>query len=451
MEDLDRQEILEDVSFLIEEKQAPKLRAIMLDAHPADIADLLMHMDGEHRRYLFEALDLRTAADAILEVDKSTRQELIATWDERRLAGLVREMNSDDAADFVGALPPEQAAKILKQIEPEESADVRKLLAHEEDTAGGIMALELVAMAQDSTVEEAINEIRKKADEIDTINHVYVVDDDRRLLGTVHLKQLILAEPYTRLSEIVTRDVISVQAGTDQEEVANLARKYDLLSVPVVDAQGRLVGRITYDDIVDVIKEEAEEDLSRVAGVTEDEEPRETSIFHISRIRLPWLIVGLFGEILAASVLTNFSTALDKVISLVFFIPVITAMGGNAGIQASAIVVRGLATGEINLNDTLRRLGKEFRVAVLNGLLCGVVIFFVVSFGWKNPRLGLLIGVSLMIVIMSASVVGGTVPLALKRFNVDPAIAIGPFITISNDILGLLIYMWIAMIFLQYL
>lgn len=451
MEDLDRQEILEDVSFLIQEKQAPKLRAIMLDAHPADIADLLVHLDGEHRRYLFEALDPRTAADVILEVDEPTRQELIETWDERQLAGLVREMNSDDAADFVGALPPELATKILKQIAPEESADVRQLLAHEEDTAGGIMGLELVAMPQDGTVEDAINEIRKKADEIDTINHVYVVDDNRRLVGIIPLKKLLLAEPYTLLSETMNRDVISVQAGTDQEEVANLARKYDLLSVPVVDAQGRLVGRITYDDIVDVLKEEAEEDLSRVAGVTEDEEPRETSIFHISRIRLPWLIVGLFGEILAATVLTNFSTALDKVISLVFFIPVITAMGGNAGIQASAIVVRGLATGEIDLNDTLRRLGKEFRVAVLNGLLCGAVIFTVVSLGWGNPRIGLLIGASLMIVIMSASIVGGTVPLALKRFNVDPAIAIGPFITISNDILGLLIYMWIAMMFLQYL
>lgn len=451
MEDLDRQEILEDVSFLIQEKQAPKLRAIMLDAHPADIADLLVHMDGEHRRYLFEALDPRTAADVILEVDEPTRQELIQISDEQRLSGLVGEMNSDDAADFVSELPPDLAAKILKQIEPEESAEVRQLLAHEEDTAGGIMALELVAMPQDSTVEDAINEIRKKADEIDTINHVYVVDNNRRLGGIIPLKKLLLAELYTPLNEIMNRDVISVQAGTDQEEVANLARKYDLLSVPVVDAQGRLVGRITYDDIVDVIQEEAKEDLSRVAGVTEDEEPRETSIFHISRIRLPWLIIGLFGEIVAATVLTNFSTALDKVISLVFFIPVITAMGGNAGIQASAIVVRGLATGEIDLNDTLRRLGKEFRVAMLNGLLCGVAIFAVVSLGWGNPRIGLLIGVSLMIVIMSASVVGGTVPLALKRFNVDPAIAIGPFITISNDILGLLIYMWIAMMFLQYL
>lgn len=451
MEELDRQEILEDVSYLIEAKQAPKLRAIMLDAHAADIADLLTHMDGEHRRYLFAALNLHTAADAILEVDDSTRHDLIKDWSAPQLAGLVREMDSDDAADFVSALPTELAATILKQIAPEESAEVRQLLAHEEDTAGGIMALELVAVAQDRTVEDAINEIRKKADEIETINHVYVIDNQRRLVGTVHLKQLILANPYTVLREIMNRDVISVQVGTDQEEVAKLARKYDLLSVPVVDAQGRLAGRITYDDIVDVMQEEAAEDLARVAGVDEAEEPREVSIFRICRLRLPWLVVGLFGEILAAFVLTKFSGALDKVISLVFFIPIITAMGGNAGIQASAIVVRGLATGEIDFSDTLRRLSKEFRIAMLNGVLCGMIIFVVIALGWKTPNIGLLIATSLMIVIMSASVVGGTVPLALKRFNVDPAIAIGPFITISNDILGLLIYMWIAMMFLDYL
>lgn len=451
MEELDRQEILEDVSFLIEAKQAPKLRAIMLDAHAADIADLLMHLQHEPRRYLFEALDRHTAADAILEVDDSTRQDLIENWSAPQLAALVREMDSDDAADFVSALPPELAAKILKQIAPEDSAEVQQLLAHEEDTAGGIMALELVAVAQDRTVEDAINEIRKKADEIETINHVYVIDSKHRLVGTVHLKQLILASPYTPLREIMNRDVISVQVGTDQEEVAKLARKYDLLSVPVVDSQGRLAGRITYDDIVDVMQEEAAEDLARVAGVDEAEEPREVSIFRICRLRLPWLVVGLFGEILAAFVLTRFSGALDKVISLVFFIPIITAMGGNAGIQASAIVVRGLATGEIDFSDTLRRLSKEFRIAMLNGLLCGLIIFLVIAFGWKNPNIGLLIAISLMIVIMSASVVGGTVPLALKRFNVDPAIAIGPFITISNDILGLLIYMWIAMLFLDYL
>ncbi len=451
MEDLDRQEILEDVSFLIQEKQAPKLRAIMLDAHPADIADLLMHMDGEHRSYLFEALDLRTAADAILEVDESTRQELIATWDERRLASLVREMNSDDAADFVSELSSDLAAAILKQIAPEESADVRKLLAHEEDTAGGIMALELVAMVQDSTVAEAINEIRKKADEIDTINHVYVVDSNRRLLGTVHLKQLILAEPYTRLSEIMSRDVISVQVGTDQEEVAKLARKYDLLSVPVVDAQGRLVGRITYDDIVDVMEEEAAEDISHMAGIASHGDIRDSSVLRTARIRLPWLVIGLFGGIVAAWILSFFENKLQQnIVVLMFFVPVVMAMGGNAGIQSSTIVVHGLATGSIGFSDMFQRLLREMRVAFLNGFLCGLLLLLIVTVVWNQPHYGILVGISLLIVMFVAALVGASIPLLLKRYNIDPAIATGPFITISNDILGLFIYMAISTMYFMY-
>lgn len=451
MEDLDRQEILEDVSFLIEEKQAPKLRAIMLDAHPADIADLLVHMEGEPRRYLFNALDLRTAADVILEVDEPTREELINECDEHQLAGMVREMNSDDAADFIGELPTELTAKILKEIEPEESAEVRQLLAHGEDTAGGIMALELVAAPQDSTVEEAINEIRKKADEIDTINHVYVVDDNRRLLGTVHLKQLILAEPYTRLSEIMSRDVISVQVGTDQEEVAKLARKYDLLSVPVVDVQGRLVGRITYDDIVDVMEEEAAEDISHMAGIASRGDIRDGSVLRTARIRLPWLVIGLFGGIIAAWILSFFENKLQQnIVVLMFFVPVVMAMGGNAGIQSSTIVVHGLATGSIGLGDMLQRLLREMRVAFLNGFLCGLLLLLIVTVVWRQPHYGILVGASLLIVMFVAALVGASIPLLLKRYNIDPAIATGPFITISNDILGLFIYMAISTMYFMY-
>jgi magnesium transporter len=455
MEDLDRREILEDVSYLIEAKQAPKLRAIMLDAHAADIADLLTHMDGEHRRYLFEALDFRTAADAILEVVDSTRQGLIENWNEHQLAGLVREMNSDDAADFVSELPAELAAKILKQIAPEESAEVRQLLEHEEDTAGGIMALELVAVAQERTVEDAINEIRKKADEIETINHVYVIDGNRRLVGTVHLKQLILANPYTPLREIMNRDDISVPVGTDQEEVAKLARKYDLLSVPVVDAQGRLAGRITYDDIVDVMEEEAVEDISRMAGIASHggdiRGTRETSVLRTARLRLPWLVIGLFGGIVAAWILSFFEDRLqENILVLMFFVPVIMAMGGNAGIQSSTIVVHGLATGSIGINDMLERLLREMRVAFLNGFLCGLLLLLIIAVVWRQPEYGALVGASLLIVMFFAAIVGASVPLLLKRFNVDPAIATGPFITISNDILGLFIYMGISTMYFLY-
>jgi magnesium transporter len=455
MEELDRQEILDDVSYLIEAKQAPKLRAIMLDAYPADIADLLSHMDDEHRNYLFAALDPSITADVILEVDESTRQELIEGWDESRLAALVREMNSDDAADFIIELAPELAAKVLKLIEPEESAEVRQLLAHEEDTAGGIMALELVAMPQDGTVEEAINEIRKKADEIETINHVYVTDENRRLVGIVPLKKLLLAEAYTPLSAIMNRDVISVLVGTDQEEVAKLARKYDLLSVPVVDAQGRLVGRITYDDIVDVMQEEVAEDISHMAGIASHghiRDAHESSVLRTARLRLPWLVIGLFGGIVAAWILSFFEGRLQQnIVVLMFFVPVVMAMGGNAGIQSSTIVVHGLATGNIGLGDMFQRLLKEMRVAFLNGFLCGLLLLLIVTIGWREPHFGALVGASLLIVMFVAAVVGATVPLLLKRFDVDPAIATGPFITISNDILGLFIYMGISTMYFLYL
>jgi magnesium transporter len=452
MEDLDRQEILDDIGFLIEAKEAPKLRAIMLGAHPADIADLLLHMDGEHRRYLFNALAVRTAADVILEVDEPTREELSRSLDERQLSQLVGEMDSDDAADFIGGLPKELAAKILKQIEPEESAEVRQLLVHEEDTAGGIMALELVAVVEDRTVEEAINELRAKAEEVESVNHIYVIDSQRRLVGMVPLKKLILSNPYVRLSEIMNRDIISVEVGTDQEDVAKLVRKYDLLAVPVVDAQGRLVGRITHDDIVDVMQEEAAEDISHMAGITSPGDMHENSVLRTARLRLPWLVIGLFGGIVAAWVLSFFEHRLQQnIVVLMFFVPVVMAMGGNAGIQSSTIIVHGLATGSIALGDMFRRLIREMRVAFLNGFLCGLLIWLIITVFWHEPHFGFLVGASLLCVMFIAALVGSSVPLLLKRFDVDPAIATGPFITISNDILGLFIYMGISMMYFMYL
>jgi magnesium transporter len=265
------------------------------------------------------------------------------------------------------------------------------------------------------------------------------------------LKQLILAEPYTPLSDIMDRDVISVQAGTDQEEVAKLARKYDLLSVPVVDADGRLAGRITYDDIVDVMEEEVAEDISHMAGIAKNGDLRESSVLRTVRLRLPWLVIGLFGGIVAAWILSFFEGRLqDNIVVLMFFVPVVMAMGGNAGIQSSTIVVHGLATGSINLGGALRRLIKEMRVAFLNGFLCGMLIWLIIAIGWSEPHFGLLVGASLLIVMFVAALVGASIPLLLKRFDIDPAIATGPFITISNDILGLFIYMAISTVYFLY-
>ena len=448
MEDLDRQEILDDIGFLIEAGDTPKLRAIALGSHPADLADILIHFDKERRRYLFDLLDTESASRVILELDEGLRQELVGELEEQRIKDMVGEMYSDDAADFVSELPVELATKVLQAIEPEDSAEVRRLLAHEEDTAGGIMALELVAARQDQTVEEAINELRRKSDEVENVNNIYVVDDRDKLVGLVPLKTLILANPYSLMRDVMKRDFISVEEGTDQEEVANLVRKYDLLAVPVVDKLGRLVGRITHDDIIDVMQEEVVEDLSHMAGIASHGDLHETSVLHTARLRLPWLIIGLFGGILAALVLSFFENRLQQnILVLMFFVPVIMAMGGNAGIQSSTIVVHGLATGSIALGDVFRRLAKEMRVAFLNGFLCGLLIWLVITVFWHEPQYGLLVGASLLLVMFTAALVGATVPLMLKRFEVDPAIATGPFITISNDILGLFIYMAIATLY----
>ena len=452
MEDIDRQEILDDIAFLIEARDEPKLRAIALGSQPADLADVLMHFDRDHRHFLFNLLDTETAAGVILELDEATRHDLVERLEERRITELVGEMESDDAADFVGELPDEVANEVLQKIEPEESAEVQSLMKHEEDTAGGIMALELIAVAGNQTVDQAIQEIRKKAKEVTEVYDVYVVDRSGKLIGTLALQKLILAGPLMRVSEIMERDFISVEVGTDQEVVANLVRKYDLVAMPVVDKEGRLAGRITIDDVVDVMQEEAVEDISHMAGISSETSVHEQSVLRISRVRLPWLIIGLFGGIVAALLLSFFENALkSEILVLLFFVPVVMAMGGNAGIQSSTIIVRGLATGDIDLSDTWRRLLREVRVAILNGILCAIAICFIIMLAWKDPQMGILVGASLLCVMFTASIVGASVPLVLKRFDIDPAIATGPFITISNDILGLFIYMGIASVYFHYL
>ncbi|MCU0646329.1 MAG: magnesium transporter, partial [bacterium] len=301
------------------------------------------------------------------------------------------------------------------------------------------------------TVDQAIEELRSKADEIEDIYYLYVVDESEKLVGVARLTDLILAKGTTEISEIMDRDVVSVTTDMDQEEVANLARRYDLVSIPVVDKIGRLLGRITFDDVADVMEEEASEDIQRMAGISDEEEFREKSIFRISQVRLPWLLVGFSGELVSAYILHNFEASLNQIIAAAFFIPIIMAMGGNAGIQSSTIMVRGMATGEIGLYDIRRRLFREILVSVVNGLLCGLLLFVVVTFWLKLPKFGIILASVLMLVILNASFVGSLVPVILRKIKIDPAIATGPFITTSNDVLGLLIYLGLITVFMPYL
>jgi magnesium transporter len=448
MEETDVKNIVEDIEYLAQEKDAPMILNILVGNHPSDIADLLENLSEESRKFVFGLLDADNASDVIMEMDEATREDLIAELHHERISEIVDEMESDDATDLVAELPKDVAEKVLDSIDPEYSDDVKQLLRHEEDTAGGIMALEFVAVRQDESVDEAIREIRSKAEEVEVVYNVYVIDKDGILVGMLALNKLILAKSNEIIKNIMEEDVISVTTDMDQEHVANLFRRYDLVSVPVVDDRGRLIGRITIDDIVDVIQEEASEDIQKMAGLTDEEEIRETSAMRISMLRLPWLLVAFVGEMLSALVLSRFEASLREVFIAAIFIPLMMAMGGNSGMQAATIVVRGLALGELKPDETLKRLFKELRVSIINGVACGVLLFVVVTL-FGEPRFGVVLGTVMLVVILNASLVGATTPLALERFGVDPAIATGPFITTFNDVIGLFIYLGLVTLALR--
>ena len=451
MEEKDIKEIIENISYLAEVEDVPMIKNFFIGMHPADQAEILHHLDEEVSNHLFSLLDAETASDVISEMDDISRDQILDELDEERISEIVDEMDSDDATDLVSDLPEAMAKKVLESIDKEDSDEVIELLSHEEDTAGGIMAKEFVSVNQNCSVEQVIQEIRSKSDEVEDIYYVYVIDDRNVLVGLLTLKDLILTSSDTKVVEIMSRDVVAVKTTMDQEEVANIAKRYDMVAIPVIDEQGKLVGRITFDDVADVMEDEASEDIQRMAGITDEEEFRETSILRISQVRLPWLLVGFAGQILCAFILSEFEVELQKIIAAAFFIPIIMAMGGNSGIQSSTIMVRGMATGEIGLFDIRKRLYREIFVSLLNGVICGILLFVIITMWFQNPKFGLLLSSVLVLVILNASFIGAFIPVVLKRINIDPAIATGPFITTSNDVIGLLVYLGLITIFLPYL
>ncbi|MDH3252096.1 MAG: magnesium transporter [Ignavibacteria bacterium] len=433
------EELLTDIRELIHEDARAILVNILADLHAADLADLLESLDEEDRQYVLGLLSPQVASEVIPELTEGLRESLVPTLKTETIAQIVSELESDDAADLIAILPDNVATRVLRALSTEDAAKVRHLLRYPEDTAGGIMALEVLTVPRNDTVKTAISKVRRSAKQGFKMHNLYVVDDEDRLVGFLPVGDLVLQGPGRRMSTVMDPQVISVRSDMDQEEVANLMRKYDLVSVPVVSDLGAVIGRITVDDIVDVIQEEATEDIERMAGLAGSEEIS-TSVFETSRIRLPWLLVGFAGEMLSALVLSSFQASLEEIIAAAFFIPIIMAMGGNAGIQSSAIVVRGLATGEVRMAQTGKRLGKEVGIALLNGVILSMLIFLV-SYLWLGDiRFGITVASALLVVVINASLVGASVPLLMDRIKVDPAIATGPFITTTNDALGLLIY-----------
>ncbi|MBW1766755.1 MAG: magnesium transporter [Deltaproteobacteria bacterium] len=442
------EKFIKDVKGFIKEEKKEFLKKLLGDVLPADVADLIEYLSPDERLYIFELLDPDGAGEVLVEIEAPVQERILSDLDNQVISEIVEELDSDDAADLVGDLPPDRAKEIIEKLGDDVSQEIEKLLPYAEDSAGGIMALEFVAVKADSLIQEAIDTVREKREEVENIYYLFVIDDFDRLVGIISMKDLVLEPPERNISDIMNPNVISAHVNTDQEEVAHLVKKYDLVNIPVVDEHHRLVGRITHDDIIDVLEEEADEDISLMAGVIH-QEIAEESPMRISRARLPWLVAGLFGGILAAVVINQFESSLQTILALSFFFPVIMAMGGNTGIQAATVAVRGLATGDIRLVNIGKRIWVEMKVALINGLICGILLGVIVGIWLSDFGLGSIVALSLVLIVLNAGFIGAAVPLVLKRMNIDPALATGPFVTTSNDILSLLIYLGLVTFFLR--
>lgn len=431
---------------LINKEEKKQAAEIMSEMRAVDIAELYDSLNLDQAKFLFLLIeDREKAADVLAELDDDDRSRFLKVLpDEVIASGFIDHMDSDDAADVIADLPDKRQGEVLQKIKDiEQAGDIVDLLSYDEDTAGGLMGKEIVAVNINDDVEEAISEIRKQVEEIDDIYYVYVIDDDDVLKGTISLAKLLLSSKGSKIRDIYNGDVIYVKADMKAEDVANLSDKYDLVALPVVDDLGRLLGRITFDDLVDVMREEAEKDYQMMSGISEDVEHTDKTWKQI-RARLPWLLVGLVGEIIGSQVLSGYEIQLQSHAALAFFLPLIAAMGGNSGVQSASIVVQSLANGTISMESTFKKIMKEVSVAIINGLICALLLFTYNFFFSDSFALTITVSVALFSVILFASLFGTFVPLALNKLKVDPAIATGPFITTSNDIFGLIIYMTIG-------
>ena len=436
---------INELKQAVEIQDEAKAVEMLDDLHAVDIAEIYDDLSVDEAKFLYLLLDGERAADVLAELEDDDRERFMKALPSDVIAKqFIDHMDSDDAADVIADLPDNRREEVLSQLEDlGQAGDIVDLLNYDEDTAGGLMAKEMVAVNEKWDVEKCITEIRKLAGEIDELYTVYVVDDDNILKGILSLKRLIISSAKMRVSDICNSDVLTVKVDTPAEEVVVISRKYDLVSLPVVDKIGRLIGRITIDDVLDVMQEEAERDYQMASGLVEDVEPSDR-IWVLTRARIPWLVIGLAGGIFGAVVIQFFEGDMAENAAIAFFLPLIAAMGGNVGVQSSSIVVQALATQSTGFDSVFKRLVKEFSVAAINGIICAGLLFVVNLIFFDSFALTISASLALFIVIVFASIFGTFIPLALNRFKIDPALATGPFITTVNDITGLLIYLSIA-------
>ena len=435
------------VKKLISTERTKLLKSILEPLKPFEIANILLQLNIQHQLIVLENLDREKSSDVLssLQGSPSILGNIVQQMSPDHLSDVIEDMPQDDAADFVGLLDDDKAEALLEKLPEKDREELTQLLQYDEESAGGLMTPYVVAIRKNQTVAAAINEIQKfvKKEGFELFYTAYVVDEYDHLIGTIGTTELLLAERNALIGNLMNPDVVAVDQDLDQEEVARVAQEYDLVVVPVIDNHLKLIGRVTLDDLVDVIVEEHNEDLGHLAG-TGHEEVTETSVLRTSGDRLPWLLIGLFGGFLTAIVMSFYENAIISLPDVAYFIPLVAALGGSIGIQSSTIVVRGLATGAIQTTDILVRLWKELRVGLLNGIICSIILTLMSFYLTSDLSRAITSGIALLIVVCFAATVGSTIPIILKRMNIDPALATGPFITTTNDIIGIAIYLGLA-------
>jgi magnesium transporter len=432
-------EFLDNLRKAIETRDIAFLKEKLQDLYAPDIAIVINQLNLSQAAFLYGMLDDELAPKVLLELDDDKREDLLTTFSSKQIAEQLHNMESDDAADVISELPENLREEVLSHIEDiEQASDIAELINYEEGTAGSLMAKEVVSVYSFETVSQCIEEIRNQAEDVDVLYAVYVLDNRDRLIGMLSLKKLIISHPLARIEEIYEPDIQYVKTNTSTEEVAGYMQKYDLVVLPVVDQLGRLVGRITIDDVMDVIRENAEENIQRMSGISDDVDTND-KLWRLSRARIPWLLVGMCGGIVGSRIIGTYEQEIMIRPQMAYFIPLIGAMGGNVGVQSSAIIVQGLANNTLLADNITGKLLKELGVGLINGLICALLIWGY-AFLIEDWQLAATVSAALLTVILCASFLGTFVPLTMNRFKINPALATGPFVTTLNDIIGITIY-----------
>lgn len=439
-------EYIEKLKQAIASQDSDTIKSDLEELYPVDIALVLNQLAVEDANFVYDLLEEEQAADVLLEMEEEKREALLATFSTKEIAEQLDNMDSDDAADVINELPEEIQSEVLSHIEDiEQASDIADLMSFKEGTAGSLMGKELVSIYAHETVSACIDEIRRQTESVDVLFAVYVVDDNEKLIGMLSLKKLIVSHPLAKIQEIYDADVISVKTSASSEEVSEIIEKYDLVVLPVVDQLGRLVGKITIDDVVDVMREEAEKDIQLMSGITDDVDSSD-SLWRLSRARIPWLLVGMCGGIVGSRIIGSYEDQILIRPEMAFFIPLIGATGGNVGVQSSAIIVQGLANNTLIADKIAPKLLKELGVGLINGLICSGLILGYNLLISESLALAATVSVALLTVILCASFLGTFVPLMMNRFKINPALATGPFVTTLNDIIGISIYFLVGRI-----